>query len=529
MGLAAPHLDRVGGYQWDWGIYCLYPPAVRWTCNDYLTVGDLKIYKGGGIILELICKGLIEWLSTLFLEAAEYFINQLLWVFSADLTYFRQRIPVFDEIAQILLATGWAILIGNLAFQALRSMLSGIGMDSEEPQILFTRTFLFAFLLLAGRQICTLGLELTSTVMQMLEVPRAVSYTPVTEANVSELPNAGWLVVVVLNVMIFWQIFRLFLEVGERYVVLVFLTLCAPLAFGCGGSKSTHEIFTGWLRMFVSMCMLMPLGLILVKFLLAALANPPSGAQIIPWAILVTGIARTARRIDDVLTRIGMNPAMTGTPLGNRLPGMLTMMAMRTLGSSMQHAIETMQHSPRTARNPAGSSPHIGAFGSRHSTHTHQQSNTSHAGNQSTVECSSVEHEIHTMPRLPEMQSGQSVMHPLKPLSGAPTIRSGFPSAASAQAFVESSPQTDLNHTPSSVVQVSMPEQRSEILRGSIQKTFGERADETRLDSAPTRPRATPMPRTEPLDTAKDKTMHADTGQTLKEPIATGLQMNMEQ
>ena len=74
-----------------------------------------------------------------------------------------------------------------------------------------------------------------------------------------------------------------------------------------------------------------------------------------------------------------------------------------------------------------------------------------------------------------------------------------------------------------------MPEQRSEILRGSIQKTFGERADETRLDSAPTRPRATPMPRTEPLDTAKDKTMPADTGQTLKEPIATGLQMNMEQ
>ena len=40
-------------------------------------------------------------------------------VFSADLEYFRQRIPVFDEIAQILPAVGWAILIGNLAFQAL--------------------------------------------------------------------------------------------------------------------------------------------------------------------------------------------------------------------------------------------------------------------------------------------------------------------------------------------------------------------------------------------------------------------------
>ncbi len=34
-----------------------------------------KSQKGGEPILELICKGLIKWLSTLFLEAAAYFIN----------------------------------------------------------------------------------------------------------------------------------------------------------------------------------------------------------------------------------------------------------------------------------------------------------------------------------------------------------------------------------------------------------------------------------------------------------------------
>lgn len=40
-----------------------------------------KSQKGGEPILELICKGLIKWLSTLFLEAAAYFINQLLGIF----------------------------------------------------------------------------------------------------------------------------------------------------------------------------------------------------------------------------------------------------------------------------------------------------------------------------------------------------------------------------------------------------------------------------------------------------------------
>lgn len=79
--------------------------------------------------------------------------------------YLREHIPIIDTIRQIMLGVGWALLIGNLVFQATRGMAAGLGFDAEDPKLLFTRTFAFSFLLVASPQICELGLNMTSTVI----------------------------------------------------------------------------------------------------------------------------------------------------------------------------------------------------------------------------------------------------------------------------------------------------------------------------------------------------------------------------
>ena len=117
--------------------------------------------------------------------------------------------------------------------------------------------------------------------------------------------------VILVNVIIQWQTIKLFFEVAERYVILCVLTYCAPLAFAMGGSKSTGEIFRGWLRMFASMCALMVFNLMFVKLLISAMSNAPNGTAII--------------------LRIGLNPALTRDPLGTRFPGMLTAMTLRSI------------------------------------------------------------------------------------------------------------------------------------------------------------------------------------------------------
>ena len=99
-------------------------------------------------ILEGIFKGFVQWVYSLCLEIVQYISNALLDVFNMDLEYFRQVAPVTDDILQIVTAVGWALLLGNLVFQAVKSMVTGLGFEGEDPKLLFTRTFVFAFLLL---------------------------------------------------------------------------------------------------------------------------------------------------------------------------------------------------------------------------------------------------------------------------------------------------------------------------------------------------------------------------------------------
>lgn len=267
----------------------------------------------------------------------EYLLDQLMELFNVDLSYFAERVPVIDDIANIFVAVGWALLIGNLAYQAMRSMVSGVGIEAEEPARLFLRTAMFSFLLLVSRQICDIGFGLSATVMEMLQVPDAITFEPFGEETFDTLPNAGWLIVIIVNVVIQWQLIRLFFEVAERYVILCVLTYCAPLSFAMGGSKSTSDIFRGWLRMFASMCVLMVFNLVFVKLVLSALSTDPNGAAIIPWTMLVVGIVRMAKKMDGIILRIGMNPALTGDPLGTHFPGALTAMTLRSIASIVSH------------------------------------------------------------------------------------------------------------------------------------------------------------------------------------------------
>ena len=260
--------------------------------------------------------------------------SALLDVFDMDLTYFQTHVPVTADIIQIMMAAGWALLIGNLAFQAMRAMASGLGFEGEDPQILFTRTFVFSFLLMASRQICNIGLTLTGRVIDLVGIPNTITINTPTESNFGS-GDSTWLLVVIVGLILIFQIIRFFFEIAERYVVLATLTIMAPLAFGMGGSKSTEDIFKGWARMYGSMCVMMLMNVVFLKLLLSAMATIPTGAGVLPWMLFVVAIARVARKVDDLVCRIGLNPARTGDPLGRGLPLMVTMAMARSMGRTV--------------------------------------------------------------------------------------------------------------------------------------------------------------------------------------------------
>lgn len=313
-------------------------------------------------MLELIFQGFMEWAYGLTLECWQYFSSALLDIMSMDFAYLKTHVPVIDEIMQVLMAVGWALLIGNLVFQALKSMASGLGFEGEDPKLLFTRTFVFSFFLLASPQICDIGLSMTSKIIDHLQIPDAINVQLVDESVFGSL-TAAWLLVIIFGIIIMFKVFKLLLEIAERYVILAMLTITAPLAFSMGGSKSTSEIFTGWCRMFGSMCLLMVTNVVFFKMLLSVLSTVPSGLDVLPWMVLILTIVKVARKADAIITRIGLNPAITGDSLGRVFPGALTYMVVRTAASQITKAVGKSAGGSGKGRSP--STPPGGSGGPR--------------------------------------------------------------------------------------------------------------------------------------------------------------------
>ena len=302
---------------------------------------------------------------------------------SLDFAYLRSHMPIIDTIMELMLAVGWALFIGNLVFQAVRSMVTGLGFEAEDPKLLFTRSFAFAFLLLASPQICRLCLDLTSTIIEILQMPDAVNITFADEASFGGLA-AAWLLVVICGIIVMFQTFKLIMEMAERYLILSMLTITAPLAFAMGGSRNTSDIFTGWCRMFGSMCVLMVLHVVFVKMLLSVLSFCPSGLDVLPWMVLVISIVKVAKKADSILSRMGLNPAMTGDDLGRSLPGMLTYAVVRSMASNVARTVGKSDRGGAAASqsgSPNGPRPASPTGGVRAGNST----NTSYARNQAST------------------------------------------------------------------------------------------------------------------------------------------------
>ena len=284
-------------------------------------------------MLELLFRGFFEWIYGLIVDIWGFIAGGLLDIMGLDFAYIQSHIPIMDDMARVLMAAGWALLLGNLVFQALKSMAAGLGFEGEDPKLLFARTFVFAFLLLASPQICRIGLDLTSSIMDLLSIPDATNVSLVDESVFGTL-TASWLMAIICSVIVMFKVLGLLIEIAERYVILAMLTLTAPLAFAMGGSKNTASIFTGWCRMFGSMCLLMVTNLVCFKMLFSVVSTVPSGLDVLPWMVLIFAIVKVAKKSDAIITRIGLNPAITGGP-GRTLPGMLAYTVVRTAVSGV--------------------------------------------------------------------------------------------------------------------------------------------------------------------------------------------------
>lgn len=317
-------------------------------------------------MINLILKDLVLWLFGLFLDLMNYCADALLGLMNTDLAYFESNVPIILKLYGVFVAIGWGFLIGNCAFQCLKAMFAGLGFETESPAILLVRTFLFGFLLIMSKQVCEIGLSIGKTLMELIGLPEKASITFPDDSMFPDL-TSSWLLIVIIGVLIGSQLIKLFFEIGERYVVVAILTLFSPVAFAMGGSRSTKDICSGFVRTYASMILLLVSNVLFLKLIYSALSSMPDGVMILPWTVLIVGIARVARKADNLLSKIGLNPSFTGDPLGNGMGKAVAFMAARSILSSATHSAN--RHS-----NIAGKSR--SEFKADNTGNTHNRSNT---------------------------------------------------------------------------------------------------------------------------------------------------------
>lgn len=86
--------------------------------------------------------------------------------------------------------------------------------------------------------------------------------------------------------------------------------------------------------MFGSMCLLMVTNVMFFKMLLSVVSTVPSGLDVFPWMVLIITIVKVAKKADEIITRIGLNPAITGDR-GKGMGGILAYTVLRSAASKV--------------------------------------------------------------------------------------------------------------------------------------------------------------------------------------------------
>lgn len=308
-------------------------------------------------MLEPIIKGLIEWIYGLIEDMSDFVFGDIIDVLTMDMSYFRKAAPIVEDISEIILALGWALLLGNLVFQLIKSIMSGAGFEGEDPKLLFMRTFAFAFLLLASPQICDMCSKITRTVVAYLSIPRSFKFSAPTESMFPDAGGVSWLLAIIVSIILIVQMVKLFFDIGERYVIACVLTFMAPLAFAMGGSKNTNDIFKGWCRMYGSMNLMLIMNIIFLKLIMNAMLNMHA-SNIIIWLVFVMALTRVARKIDAHIAKIGLNPAQTNSSVGVRFPGGMTMVVVRSIASLVGKNVGGMKGGSGGSNRSGGNGNH---------------------------------------------------------------------------------------------------------------------------------------------------------------------------
>lgn len=296
-------------------------------------------------MLDWIFEAIVTWISSVVTQLMDAVSGLFLNALGTDMVAMEEYFPFVTKAFSILQYTAWSILFLITVWQLFRSF-GGPITEAENPLTLLARSAIFAVLIGYSKPIFQMALDIArapyTALMEISMSSEDFTFAGVEQALTNGLVTfistascVGLLLLVILEIALGWNYFKLLLETVERYVVVGVLCYTSPLAFSMGGSKETNSVFKSWCRMVGSQLLLLIMN---VWFLRAfdssvgqfignggALTN--GKGSIFLWLFCALAFLKCAQRFDSYLSSMGLSVAQTGSSMGMEM-----LMAARVVG-----------------------------------------------------------------------------------------------------------------------------------------------------------------------------------------------------
>ena len=210
-------------------------------------------------MLDWIFEGIVTWISSIVSQLMDAVSGLFLDALGTDMTAMEEYFPFVTKAFDVMQYMAWALLFLITVWQLFR-VFGGPITEAENPLTLLARSSLFALLVGYAKPIFMLTLDIarapytalmditmTAEDFTFAGVEQALSNGLVTFVSIASV--VGLILLIVLEISLGWNYFKLLLETVERYVVVGVLCYTSPLAYSMGASKSTSNVFKSWCRM----------------------------------------------------------------------------------------------------------------------------------------------------------------------------------------------------------------------------------------------------------------------------------------
>ena len=288
-------------------------------------------------MLDWIFEGIVGWVASIVSQAMDAVSALFLEALGTDMTAMEEYFPFVTKAFDVIQVTAWAILILITVWQLFRAF-GGPITEAENPWHLLIRGALFAFLIGYAKPIFLTCLSIArapyTALMDITMTGSDFTFAGIEQALSNGLTSiiavasvVGMILILILEIALGWNYFKLLLETVERYIVVGVMCYTSPLAFCMGASKATNPVFKSWCRMVGSQLLLLVMNVWFLRgfastmgqYIASGGALSTGKGSIFLWLFCAIAYLKTAQKFDSYLGAIGLNVAQTGSGMGMEL------------------------------------------------------------------------------------------------------------------------------------------------------------------------------------------------------------------